>query len=87
MKKYRSKFAKELYESIKDVLPKNWAVSRIDSKTKFFIVECPIEDRMDVAWETYRRKIRKIEKATNSENTGGGCSIGGDTYDNDFHAL
>ena len=87
MKNYRSKFAKELYGSIKDVLPKNWTISHIDSKKKFFIVECPIEDRMNVAWETYHRKIRKIEKATNSENTGGGCFIGGDTYDNDFQVL
>ena len=87
MKKYRSKFAKALYESIQGALPKNWSVSHIDAKKKFFVVECPIEDRMNVTWETYRRKIRKIEKATNSENTGGGCFIGGDTYDNDFHAL
>ena len=74
----------ELKKMLENVLPKNWRIGKIYNKDKEFVIQCPIEYRMNVSYETRRRHCRKIEKATGAKECGSGCAIGGPWYDIEF---
>ena len=75
----------ELKKAIEAVLPKRWRLDYISMKTKCFKVTCPIEHRFDAPPQSYERKIRRIERATNAEYDGGGAVVGDYIYDNFFY--
>ena len=79
-----TKFEKNIREAVEPVLPKTWKFAFAVAKGNRFGLECPINEYMNNSYETFRRKICKIEKATGYKNTGGGHWIGSDTYDLDF---
>ena len=79
-----TKFEKTLRKAVEPVLPKTWKFAYANTKSKRFGLECPITEYMSNSYETFRRKVRKIEKASGFKNTGSGHWIGSDTYDIDF---
>lgn len=62
----------------------NGAVTLKYLKTHAININCFPETRFNCKTETYRRKIRKIEKDFGLRNVGGGMFIGGNEYDNEF---
>lgn len=83
---------KKLSESI--VLPKGWIVQETYPRSKnnpndMIVLGYPIEERLNVSYETRRRKFNKVLKQLNSSNDssrkwvefGGGCGVGGKYYD------